>query len=233
MNDQTDLSIITAGEVYKYEDLQVNFSGVRVTQPVSLTQICHRERLSNHDQVIQNVENQQELGKSLNLGESPSDQNGDFKPYMQRMLNAFKDQGNSQALSARVSLLCNQLGQQVVANKFVNELAIDLMDKEIEDTNLASSNTDHEMMSSGISLLVSTQLQKKKIHLETITRFMVEFQLMSGGDENQRRLQDLDIKLQMAIVVRKLQEDLKTSFSNMKNRMGSNLTSNTSSELDI
>jgi len=31
MNDQTDLSIITAGEVYKYEDLQVNFSGVRVT----------------------------------------------------------------------------------------------------------------------------------------------------------------------------------------------------------
>lgn len=43
----------------------------------------------------------------------------------------------------------------------------------------------------------------------------------------------MDIKLQMAIVIRKLQEDLKTSFSNMKNRMGSNLTSNTSNELEI
>ena len=45
--------------------------------------------------------------------------------------------------------------------KAMCDLAYDLMDQEIEDTTLVSTNTDFEMMSSGIDGLVLTQPDKK------------------------------------------------------------------------
>ena len=73
------------------------------------------------------------------------------------------------------------------------ELATTLMDQEIEDTNLSSSNQSIDMMSSSIEGLVLTQLQKKQNRLGVIMSFMSDYDLVVPGVDS--FLRDFEIKL--------------------------------------
>ena len=73
------------------------------------------------------------------------------------------------------------------------ELATTLMDQEIEDTNLSSSNQSMDMMSSSIEGLVLTQLQKKQNRLGVIMSFMSDYDLVVPGVDS--FLRDFEIKL--------------------------------------
>ena len=40
LNNKTDLTVVTSGEIFTYEDIQLNFEDVRTAQPLQFSQ-CH------------------------------------------------------------------------------------------------------------------------------------------------------------------------------------------------
>ena len=89
------------------------------------------------------------------------------------------------------------------------ELAQQSMDQEIEGTSLVVSSEQSEMdrFKSGIDGLVLGQIERKHTRLDTVMRFLADFELL--GARESEFLKDLNIKLTMAKKIHLFHEQLK------------------------